>query len=81
MSKPPQLNYRPMDDGRYEVWLHAVVTQDALLGLHGVLAQYDAEAPPDSASGSDHDGVSGDENSADGASANDDTERDGGKAH
>ncbi len=49
MSKPPQLNYRPLDDGRYEVWLHAVVTQDALLGLHGVLAQYAAEGPPEAA--------------------------------
>ncbi|MCG9914988.1 MAG: hypothetical protein MH112_01335 [Phenylobacterium sp.] len=81
MSKPPHLNYRPMDDGRYEVWLHAVVTQDALLGLHGVLAQYDAEAPPESAPEADHDGASGKEIGADGASANDDTEMDGGKAH
>ncbi|MDP1643198.1 MAG: hypothetical protein Q8L59_13565 [Phenylobacterium sp.] len=47
MSKPPELNYRPLSDGRYEVWLHAVVTQDALLGLHGVLAQYGAEGPPE----------------------------------
>ncbi|MDP1873390.1 hypothetical protein [Phenylobacterium sp.] len=47
MSKPPELTYRPLSDGRYEVWLHAVVTQDALLGLHGVLAQYGAEGPPD----------------------------------
>jgi hypothetical protein len=47
MSKPPELKYRPLADGRYEVWLHAVVPQDALLGLHGVLAQYDAEGPPE----------------------------------
>ncbi|MFT4935206.1 MAG: hypothetical protein ACI9LT_001901 [Pseudoalteromonas distincta] len=47
MSKPPELNYRPLSDGRYEIWLHAVVTQDALLGLHGVLAQYGAEGPPE----------------------------------
>jgi hypothetical protein len=49
MSKPPELNYRPLSDGRYEIWLHAVVTQDALLGLHGVLAQYGAEGPPEPA--------------------------------
>ncbi|MDP1618673.1 hypothetical protein [Phenylobacterium sp.] len=47
MSKPPELKYRPLADGRYEVWLHAVIPQDALLGLHGVLAQYAAEGPPD----------------------------------
>lgn len=49
MSKPPELNYRPLSDGRYEIWLHAVVSQDALLGLHGVLAQYGAEGPPEAA--------------------------------
>ncbi|MBC7168031.1 MAG: hypothetical protein H5U23_11865, partial [Phenylobacterium sp.] len=32
---------------RFEIWLHAVVSQDALLGVHGVLAQYGAEGPPE----------------------------------
>lgn len=67
MSKPPQLNYRPLDDGRYEVWLHAVVTQDALLGLHGVLAQYDAEGPPDRGDGAQSDDPAVEEPSRDAA--------------
>ncbi len=47
MKKPPELKYRQTADGRFEIWLHAVVTQDALLGVHAVLAQYGAEAPPE----------------------------------
>lgn len=47
MSKPPELKYRQLPDGRFEIWLHAVVVQDALLGVHGVLAQYGAEGPPE----------------------------------
>ena len=47
MSKPPELKYRQLPDGRCEIWLHAVVSQDALLGVHGVLAQYGAEGPPE----------------------------------
>ncbi|MEH6677461.1 hypothetical protein [Phenylobacterium sp.] len=57
MSKPPELKYRPLPDGRYEVWLHAVVPQDALLGLHGVLAQYAAEGPPELEDGTDEPGA------------------------
>ena len=45
MSKPADLKYRQTADGRFEIWLHAVVTQDDLLGVHAVLAQYGAEAP------------------------------------
>ncbi|MBC7167410.1 MAG: hypothetical protein H5U23_08675, partial [Phenylobacterium sp.] len=47
MSKPPELKYRQLPDGRFEIWLHAVVSQDALLGVHRVLAQYGAEGPPE----------------------------------
>ncbi len=47
MSKPPELKYRQLPDGRFEIWLHAVVSQDALLGVHGVLVQYGAEGPPE----------------------------------
>lgn len=54
MSKPPELKYRQLPDGRFEIWLHAVVVQDALLGVHGVLAQYGAEGPPE-AEEADHD--------------------------
>lgn len=70
MSKPPELKYRPLSDGRYEVWLHAVIPQDALLGLHGVLAQYGAEGPPEP------DEVNKDQSAPDG-----DAEDGGGRAH
>lgn len=81
MSKPPQLNYRPLDDGRYEVWLHAVVTQDALLGLHGVLAQYDAEAPPESAPEADQSGVSGEDQDAERSALDGGADAKNSKAH
>ncbi|MDO8902795.1 MAG: hypothetical protein Q7V15_15735 [Phenylobacterium sp.] len=70
MSKPPELKYRPLSDGRYEVWLHAVIPQDALLGLHGVLAQYGAEGPPDLADTEDE-----------GAQSDPASESGGGRAH
>lgn len=47
MKKPPELKYRQTPDGRFEIWLHALVSQDALLGVHAVLAQHGAEAPPE----------------------------------
>jgi hypothetical protein len=46
MTKPADLKYRQLPDGRFEIWLHAVVSQDCLLGVHSVLAQQGAEAPP-----------------------------------